>query len=391
MPAGREADRHEGQLGSRYDIRSPLGEGGMARVFLGVARAPGGFARRVAIKRLHRHLALDEGATRRFAHEARIQSSVYHANVVGVHDVGRDDEGPFMVLDWIDGDSLRGLDGRARTNGERLPARVVNRVLLDALRGLHAAHEARDELGRELGILHRDVTPENILVGRDGVARLTDFGVANAAGSLSLDDKGMVVGKMTYMAPEYLRRELVDAHMDVYAMGVTAWVLYSGEKPWPERDLVRSILELGVPELDRRLAIAPELRRIVQRACRPDMHDRFPSARAMADALEAAATAAGALATHAEVGDAVDELMLTEHRSGARLSVGRVVEEPKGWELLGVDENAWREEAPTSREGVAAARPSTAALAVSPRPVSPPAAPSRWRWLLGLLGRTELL
>lgn len=308
-------DDTAGPRTSRYDMIGPLGQGGMATVFLARALGPAGFARRVVVKRLHGFLEHDPSTVERLLHEARVVAHVHHANVVGIQDVVRDDAGYFLVFDYVDGDSLHGLVERAKRRGARLPPRVVGRVLLDTLAGLQAAHDARDEEGRPLGIVHRDVTPQNIIVGRDGVARLTDFGVARANLPGPVTQAGSIVGKLLYLAPECLRGERADARADLYAMGLTAWVALTGERPWASSSaggLVLKILAEGVPGLEGRVpGASASLVEVVMRACSPDPGRRFASASAMAEALERALDGQGQAASHAEVASLVKHLVGT--------------------------------------------------------------------------------
>jgi serine/threonine-protein kinase len=226
-----------------------------------------------------------------------------------MHQAGADDDGYFLVFDYVEGESLGELAERALRRGERIPAPIVLRIVLDALAGLHAAHEARGSNGEALGILHRDVSPQNLLVGRDGVARLTDFGIAKIASSAIVTDQGYVHGKFAFMSPEYLQRLPVDRTMDVYAMGITLWVALTGTVPWDgydEPQLIRTILLEGVP----RLTGVPEaLADIVNTACRSDAGQRFQTARQMLEALEAARGAIGASATHFDVAEYLERVV----------------------------------------------------------------------------------
>ena len=323
----------------------------MARVFRARARDADGTERAVVIKRLRDHLAADPIAVRRFVNEGLLHSHVRHPNVVSIHEVGYDDRGPFIVLAWIDGTSLRALADAARQRGVRLATAVGTRVVVDALRGLHAAHVATDDEGHPLGILHRDATPDNILVGRDGVARIIDFGVAKCTGGQRLTDPGMVVGKLHYLAPEYLDRRPVDARMDVYAMGMTAWVALAGRKPFGnERGVAVDLATREVPDLGACSDVPKSIADVVHRACRLDPNERFSSAGVMAEALEEAARESLALATHADVADAVAAVLRPDEVSGTRSVRPRMDMSSPAWERLGMDEHVWREEVPTGRE-----------------------------------------
>ncbi len=301
------------RIGS-YQVLLELASGGMGKVYLARTLGPGGVERLVAIKRAHEHLRrASDVISDRFLDEARIAAHVHHSNVVGMHQAGCDEDGYYLVLDYVEGESLNGLLRAAEDRGQRVPPQIVLRILCDALTGLHAAHEACDAQGRSLGILHRDVSTQNLLVGRDGVTRLTDFGVAKSALSRVVTDENYVQGKLGYMSPEYLRREPVSRAMDIYAMGVTAWTALAGEAPWSgaaEAQLLHSILLQGVPSLTTQ---APELgarlAAVIDRACHLDPAQRFQTAREMLDALEEAADTIGGLARHVEVAEFVEALV----------------------------------------------------------------------------------
>ncbi|HMJ16494.1 MAG TPA: serine/threonine-protein kinase, partial [Polyangiaceae bacterium] len=295
-----------------------LARGGMGTVYLARAVGVGGFERLVAIKRAHENLLTSDQAARRFLDEARIVAHVHHSNVVGIHQVGQDESGYYLVLDYVEGESLGGLIARASRDNERLPPAIVTRVALDALAGLHAAHETADTSGKPLGILHRDVSIQNLLVGRDGVTRLTDFGVAKSTLSSVVTEAGYVQGKLVYMPPEYLRRQAVDRTLDIYAMGITLFTAFTGQHPWHglgHAEIVQAVLGGGVPRIaSEGFSVPASLEEIVARACAGDPRQRFQTARQMLDALEAAGSEGGYLARHTEVAEYVERQAGTELR-----------------------------------------------------------------------------
>jgi serine/threonine-protein kinase len=300
-----------------YQVLLELASGGMGKVYLARSLGPGGVERLVAIKRAHEHLLqASKAVSDRFLDEARIAAQVHHSNVIGVHQAGSDGDGYYLVLDYVEGESLEGLIEAATKRGARVPPQVVLTIACDALAGLHAAHEATDAHGRALGVLHRDVSTQNLLVGLDGVTRLTDFGIAKSALSLVVTDEIYVQGKLVYMAPEYLQRKPVDRTLDVYAMGVTLWIALSGDIPWPgaeEAQLLPSILVQGVPSFAASAGnVGTEIAAVVDRACHRDPRQRFQTAREMLDALEEASKAVGGLARHVEVAEYVEGLVGSE-------------------------------------------------------------------------------
>ncbi len=305
------AIRPEQKSISAYETVLELGRGGMGTVYVARAIGAAGFERLVVLKRLHPHLLDEPDAVQRFLDEARTAAWVQHANVVSTHQVGADDNGYFLVLEYVEGASLEELVDRSALRRQKIPIPIVLRIALDALAGLHAAHTAKDATGRPLEILHRDVTLQNVLVGRDGVSRVADFGIAKSAIGHVKTDRAYVVGKLLYLPPEYLRRESFGPPLDVYSLGVTLWLALSGEELFPgasEAQLLTAILERGIPPLSSTMDAPEQLDELIRRACDRNAANRFQSARAMADAIERVGRETGWLASHAEVADYVEQV-----------------------------------------------------------------------------------
>ncbi|MEO8877648.1 MAG: serine/threonine-protein kinase, partial [Polyangiaceae bacterium] len=214
----------------RFELIAELASGGMATVFLARLGGVAGFQRFVAIKRLHPHLASDRDFIQMFLDEARIAARLHHPHVVPIMEIGESDKGYYLVMEYIEGDTLARLMARSAQSGNPFPTRVAVRAALDALAGLHAAHEMVDDEGKPLEIVHRDVSPQNILVGVDGSARITDFGVARAASRLTTTKSGQLKGKLSYMAPEQARGKGIDRRADVFAMGIVLWELLARKR-----------------------------------------------------------------------------------------------------------------------------------------------------------------
>ena len=233
-----------------------------------------------------------------FEAEARLSARIAHANVVPVLDVVSAEGEILLVMEYVHGESLSKLLAHERAAGKPVPISVVASVLADVLHGLHAAHEATGEGGTPLRIVHRDVSPQNVLVGADGVARLVDFGIAKAMGQGGTTRDGPLRGKIPYMAPEQLQRLATDRRIDVYAAGVILWEALAGKRLFEGPDeaaLLGHVLEDVVPPPSRhRPEVSAVLDGIVARAIARDPDRRFPDARAMALELEAAAPAAPA-------------------------------------------------------------------------------------------------
>jgi serine/threonine protein kinase len=283
-----------------YAMHGAIAAGGMATVHVGRLLGPSGFVRRVAIKRLHPQLSTNEEMASMFAAEARLTARVVHANVVSVLDVVSADGELLLVMEYVHGESFSRLLAHARKTGEAVPVPIVAAVLADVLHGLHAAHEALGEDGAPMHIVHRDVSPQNMLVGSDGVARVVDFGIAKAMGQSTVTRDGPLRGKIPYMPPEQLLRRAMDRRVDVYAAGVVLWEALAGRRLFDASDdvtLFDKVLEEVVPPPSRfRPEISEALDAIAMRAIERDPDRRFPDARSMALAIEDAAPAASSSA-----------------------------------------------------------------------------------------------
>jgi len=273
----------------RYAIFDEIASGGMATVFLGRLMGAGGFARTIAIKRLHPQFAKDPEFVAMFLDEARLAARIRHPNVVPTLDVVASKGELFLVMEYVRGEVLSRLARAQKARNEPVPVSIVVRVMSDALQGLHAAHEARDERGVSLQIVHRDVTPQNILVGADGVGRLLDFGVAKAAGRAHTTREGQIKGKLAYMAPEQLTGTGVSRQTDVYAASVVLWEMLAGERLFAggsETDVIAKLLKRDIrPPSELAQGIPPALDAVVMRGLAHDPEERFPTARDLCAAL----------------------------------------------------------------------------------------------------------
>ena len=272
----------------RYVLHAELASGGMATVFLGRLRGQVGFSRTVAIKRSHPGFAKDPEFVSMFLDEARIAARIRHPNVVPVLDVEARDGELFLVMDYVHGESLARLWRLG--DGAPIDPAIAGRIAADMLYGLHAAHQAKDERGEPLHVVHRDVSPQNVLVGVDGIARVTDFGIAKAVNRIQTTHEGQLKGKLAYMAPEQLEERAVDARTDVYASAVVLWELLTGRRLHTSAEAgatITRILTGKIPPPSRVApAIPPELDALVLRGMAKDPDERFASAQDMAVALE---------------------------------------------------------------------------------------------------------
>jgi serine/threonine-protein kinase len=283
-----------GGVVDRYEIVRQVARGGMGSVWLAVQRGKHGFTKQVAIKTLLPEWTDDPKMRAMFLEEARISSKLHHANVAQVVDVGETASGVYLVFEWVEGRSLEQLAQAAAAEGGRLPLGTILRVLADLCAGLHAAHELRDEQGNPLQVIHRDVTPSNVLVSNAGFAKLIDFGIAKARDRAIVRTRtGFVRGTPQYMAPEQATRDPMDRRADVWAVGAILYRLLTGAPPFQTRDALVAFLDdesslaplpPGVPE---------DVAAIVRRSMRPTPDGRYPTAEAMRIALDRAAHAPG--------------------------------------------------------------------------------------------------
>jgi eukaryotic-like serine/threonine-protein kinase len=273
----------------RYALYDPIAAGGMATVHLGRLLGPVGFSRTVAIKRSHPEMAADPEFVSMFLDEARLAARIRHPNVVSTLDVVALEGELFLVMDFVQGESLSKLMRASKLLEQKIPPEIACTIMAGALHGLHAAHEAKSERGVPLNIVHRDVSPQNILVGIDGIARVLDFGVAKAAGRVATTREGQIKGKLAYLAPEQLSGDN-SRLSDIYSASVVLWEALTGERLFQADnpgELLNLVLYRKVQapgELVK--GLAPGLDEIVLKGLSRDPKQRFATAREMAVELE---------------------------------------------------------------------------------------------------------
>jgi serine/threonine-protein kinase len=315
----------------RYELVGEIASGGMATVYLARLTGVGGFQRFVAMKRLHPHLASEKEFVEMFLDEARIAARIHHPNVVPILEVGASAVGYYLVMEYIEGDTLARLLARAATRGKRIPIPIALRIALDMLSGLHAAHELRDDTGDAVHLVHRDVSPQNVLVGVDGIARITDFGVARAASRLTATRVGQLKGKIAYMAPEQAAgEESLDRRADVFAAGIVVWEELAAKRLFKAENeaatLSRVMTEPVPPLTDIVPGLSQELSKVVMRALERSPDKRFGTCAQFADALEAAATGRERIATPRELAAYVTEVLgdeVSAQREAVRAWIAR--------------------------------------------------------------------
>jgi len=369
----------------------------MATVHYGRLLGPVGFSRTVAIKRLHAQYAKDPEFAVMFLDEARLAARIRHPNVVPTLDVVATDGELLLVMDYVHGESLAQCMRAASAAQGPIPIDVVSAIACAVLHGLHAAHEATSEQGEPLSIVHRDVSPQNVLIGADGVPRVLDFGVAKAAGRLQTTREGQLKGKLAYMAPEQLQSDAaVDRRTDIYATGVVLWEtltrqrLFSGDN---EGIVIRNVLERRV-EAPSSVAkgVAASLDGITLRAVEREPSRRFATAREMALAIEAAVPMASATRVSHWLEGLVGERMARRARvvSSIESHSGRVSTPEKAEP----QDEAETTVMPSPSAGAGATLSQVSSVSVATSHHEPPARDRRWWWgasIAGLVGTGALI
>lgn len=316
-----------GDLIGRYQLTSLLASGGMGQVW--TARPVGtGFARTVALKLMRPEMSSDENYARMFIDEATVASSIHHPNVCETYELGKHGDRLYMAMEWVAGDSLAGLLRQGDTL-VALDPRIAARIIADACAGLHAAHETVGPDGTLLGVVHRDISPPNILVSAQGQSKVSDFGIAKARHQLHERTKtGEVKGKFAYIPPEQLSGGAVDRRADIYAMGCVLYVATLGVRPFGNgADALRKIL---LNEYRPPRSLRPDypegLEAIIVKALAPTPDARFQTAEEMQIALEEWLVSSGKLVTASDVAKCVKERMSPDvrARNEALLSQNRV-------------------------------------------------------------------
>jgi hypothetical protein len=370
----------------RYDILLPLGTGGMATVYLARAAGLGGFEREVAVKVTHPHLRESNEFADGLVEEAKVAVRIRHPNVVPVLDVGDDPYGVYLVMEYIEGESLSGL-----LRGRDMPRAVGLRILVDVLGGLHAAHELRTEDGASTGLVHRDFSPQNILVGVDGIARLTDFGIAKLSTRPGLTQSGTIKGKVSYMAPEQARGLGIDRRTDVWAAGVIAWEILAGRRCFAKGDELATLLQIISDEplglKARGVDVTDALDEAVASALDRDPARRPTTADDFRRRLEAAWCKQGPLADTEQVAGFVQEAVgakLVERRERAKKIVA-LQRETASLSRLEAETQSMPAAMPTATIPSLAAEPTRATASVTVRDV-PRRKRGGWPWAAAIAG-----
>ncbi len=301
------------QLIGRYELLTRLATGGMAELFLARERGLAGLERIVVVKRILPHLADQESFVEMFLREARIVARLSHPNVVQIYELGQESQTYHIAMEYIHGSTVRELLLLAQKQGRVMPIDVATTIAEQSCRGLHAAHELCDLDGQPLGLVHRDVSPHNLMCTTDGHVKLLDFGVAKStSASVEATYSGNLKGKFAYLSPEQCLHEPLDRRSDVFAMGIVMWEMCTMRRLFKrktELEMMQSITGGKVPEPKKFRPDLPDpIQEVIMRALAVDRNDRFESAEAMRRALSEASQASGLSIDEGPVVDFMDEV-----------------------------------------------------------------------------------
>ncbi len=296
----------------RYILDRKIATGGMAEIWVGHQQGPAGFEKEVVIKKILPHLSEDPKFIDMFLDEARLAAKLSHPNIAQIFDLGSVDNDYFIAMEFIDGHDVQAIIDRASVVGCAFSPAVAARIVADACTALDYAHTFRDRDGTHVQLVHRDVSPQNILVSNDGIVKLVDFGVAKAATSSHKTQTGAVKGKLSYMSPEQISGKLVDARSDIFALGIVLYELVTGRRPFGHDSELLAITAIlnEHPTRPRELIfdVPPELEAVILRALDKDPATRFQSASEMQLALEHVLRKMGAILTSREVRTYLEDL-----------------------------------------------------------------------------------
>jgi len=310
-------------LDGRFELLGRIATGGMAEIFLARENASDIASRKLVVKKVHRRVAQNEEFQRMFLDEARVAMSLSHAHICHIYAFGKHDHSYFIAMEYVDGVTLSHLLNRARM-AEGVPLPIALKIIAAVADALHYAHRARDDEGRPLGIVHRDVSPQNVMVGFDGSVKLLDFGIAKVRSPSGHTDEGVVKGKFAYMSPEQCLRQSTDPRSDIFALGVVLFEAVTARRLYQratEFDTMRAIIDGPVPSVRALDPLCPEaLEFILQTALAKEPAERFQSAAELRDAIEMFLAAMRSVVTPSTIATFLDGIYPPNLRSNAAVT-----------------------------------------------------------------------
>lgn len=302
----------------KYTLVRKLATGGMAEVFLARSDGPMGFQKKLVVKRILPHFGEDQNFINMFLSEARLAAELNHPNVVQIFDFGQTDGTYYIAMEFIDGPNLRALNKAARETVGPISLPLCARIIALAAEGLGYAHDLKNQAGQPMNLVHRDISPDNVLVSRNGAVKVVDFGIAKASTQPHLTKSGVIKGKLAYMPPEQLAREPLDRRADVFALGVVLYELVCGAMPFDatsEVSIIQAIMgsEPLVRASNKRNDLPPALDAIISKCLEKDVTKRYQSCREFQMDLERFIASTGEVVSVADVGKLVEHLFPEDH------------------------------------------------------------------------------
>ncbi len=313
-----KAPRPDKRMFGRYELLMEVAKGGMAALYLARIRGPAQFEKLVAIKRIYDHYSEEERFTEMFLDEARLSAMIHHPNVANVHDMGEVDGSYFIAMEYVHGESYNAMLRAASRQPKVMARHHAVRIVAEAAAGLHAAHELTDGKGKNLGVVHRDVSPQNILVGYDGQVKVIDFGIAYAAERLTKTATGTLKGKAAYMSPEQLLLEPVDRRSDVFSLGIVLWESVLMRRLFKEESDAATMLRIRDGDIPDPRSIRPDLpyglERIIMKALAYKPKDRYQTCAELEEALNRELMRLEEFVTRQQLSDVMKQLFFDKMR-----------------------------------------------------------------------------
>ena len=304
----------------KYTLVRKLATGGMAEVFLARSDGPMGFQKKLVVKRILPHFGEDQNFINMFLSEARLAAELNHPNVVQIFDFGETDGQYYIAMEFIDGPNLRALNKAARETVGPISLPLCARIIALAAEGLGYAHDLKNQQGQVMNLVHRDISPDNVLVSRNGGVKVVDFGIAKASTQPHLTKSGVIKGKLAYMPPEQLAREPLDRRADIFALGVVLYELVCGAMPFDstsEVSIIQAIMgtEPLIRASNKRNDLPPALDAIISKCIEKNVANRYSNCRELQHDLERFIASTGEVVSVADVGKLVEHLFPEDHEA----------------------------------------------------------------------------
>lgn len=312
IPAKEGTIAPDRRIFGRFELLIEMGHGGMATLYLARIQGPSNFEKLLAIKKIHAHLAAEDAFVRMFMDEARLAAKIHHPNVATTFDMGRIENSYFIAMEYVHGQNLTDVLKATVRDHPRFPWPIAARIVSDTAAGLHSAHELKNVDGKLLGVVHRDVSPQNILISYDGIVKVVDFGVAFAAEKLEQTSAGTIKGKASYMSPEQACGLPIDRRTDVFALGIILWESVCFQRLFRQETEGATLLKVRNADVAAPRSINPEvpadLEKVILKALAKEPDDRYRTAEELSEAIEQVLVAHGQVVASKHVAKMLDGL-----------------------------------------------------------------------------------